>query len=113
MAWRTGNPRAKSLDWVQKIAYSADLAGSAGWERNRLTKRTMKKMTDLARVMEPRKTQLTLLKSSWHMETKMSAGREKLPMNVPIPLDSTSLMMENLPAMKPRRMIPKHWTRAG
>ena len=70
-------------------------------------------MRDLARVMEARNTQFTMLKSSWHMDTKMRAGSEKVPTKVLRPLASTSLMMENLPAANPRRMMPKHWTRAG
>merc|ERR1719319_424790 len=95
------------------MAYSAEREGSGGRCTNSPTSRTRKKTMDLARVMEPRKTQLTEVRSNWQRLMKMRAGREKVPTKVPRPLDSTSLMKLNFPAMKPRKMMPKHWEEVG
>jgi hypothetical protein len=112
MAERTGNPRAKSLDCVQKIAYSAEL-DMLDPCMNAPIKRTEKKTMDLAIDTAPRKVQLTDVRFSWQRETNIRAGRENVPTNVPKPFASTELMKLNFPAIYPSSMIPKHSTRAG
>ena len=81
-----GSPSAKSLDWVTKIAYRAEIPIRPCLFANLPTTITAVNTIDFASSIESQNDHFTSFKFTLHNEPNMMAGNAKVPIKTLIPL---------------------------